>query len=301
VNKLLNRLRDRNFLLFTGAVLGLIFGDAASAARPLIMPALAIAMTVTLVGIGQVDFSRWRALAGTAIVGIALTYVLHAGLKLVLASTLGFEGDLWAGFVLDAAVPSGVAVVPLSFTLGGDTTLALVSTFALYASALVIMPIMVSALLGATGVNPLSLLPALAQLIVGPAIVARILASTGLRPLVEKWRGTVVNWAFALLFFTVIGLNRDALLSEPNTVVRALIVAAVCSLGIGAILESLLSRTDSGKGRRRTLVLLATIKNTSLAAATALSLFGERAALPAAVVSAVNVVYMMWLNVRWRD
>ena len=301
MSKLLRIIRDRNFLLLAGAALGLLFGDAARATRPLIMPALAMAMTVTLVSIEQIDLTRWRAVARTALVSIALSYLLHGGLKLLLAWALGFREELWAGFVLDAAVPSGVAVIPLSYTLGGDAALALVATFSLYVCALAVMPLMVAALLGTSGVDPVSLLPALTQLIVGPAIVARLLAATRLKGWVEQWRGAVVNWVFALLFFTVIGLNRDGLLSEPQTVLRALLVALLCSLGISVVFEQFLRRMELTEARRRTYILLATIKNTSLAAATALSLLGKRAALPAAVVSAANVGYMMWLNIRWRE
>jgi len=295
----LHVLKNRNFLLLSGALLGVFVGDAARVTRPLIVPALALAMTASLVSVEAIDLRGWRQVLGTVLAGIGLTYLLQGGLKLLLARALGFREALWTGFVLEAAVPCGAAVVPLSYSLGGDTALSLVGSLGVYSGALVLMPLMVASFAGTGVVSPLSLVPVLVQLIVIPAVVARLVALTRLKAWVERWRGTVVNYGFALLFYTIVGLNRDALLAQPTVAMRGALIAVLCSFGLGLGLDSLLKRRGVDRQRRISYVLLATIKNTALAAATALALFGERAALPAAIVSAVNVIYMMWLGVRW--
>ena len=297
--RVLSVLTNRNFLLVTGALLGVFLDDAARVTRPLIVPALALAMTASLVSVEAIDLRRWRQVLGMVLPAIALTYLLQGGLKLLLARAMGFRDALWMGFVLEAAVPCGAAVVPLSHSLGGDTVLSLVGSLGVYFSALVLMPLTVTSFGGTGAVSPLSLVPVLVQLIVLPTVVARLITYTRLKACVERWRGTIVNCAFALLFYTIVGLNRHALVSEPAVAVRGALIAVLCSFGLGFGLDNLLKRWGVDRQRRISYVLLATIKNTALAAATALALFGERAALPAAIVSAVNVIYMIWLGVRW--
>jgi predicted Na+-dependent transporter len=98
----------------------------------------------------------------------------------------------------------------------------------------------------------------------------------------------------------VIGLNRDLLLSQPQVVLFTAVIGAAGSFGLAFVLERALARLGMERALRVTCILMGTIKNTSLAAATALALFGQRAAVPAAVISALNVAYLVWLGVKHR-
>jgi BASS family bile acid:Na+ symporter len=219
--------------------------------------------------------------------------------RLALARWLINDPELWTGFVLESAVPPGAAIVPFSYILKGDSTFALLGSFGAYLSALLLMPLMASTLAGTSLIQPLRLLSVLLQLIVLPLLLSRLVLASPLRAQLNQWRGAIVNWAFTLLFFTVIGLNRDALLSEPNVLLRAGAIALVGNFGLSFVLDRLLRRGGVDRARRVTCILMGTIKNTSLGAAVALSLFSERTSIPAAVVSATNVLYMVWLGLRW--
>jgi bile acid:Na+ symporter, BASS family len=52
--------------------------------------------------------------------------------------------------------------------------------------------------------------------------------------------------------------------------------------------------------KRLSLVLLGTHKNTGLAAGLALTLLGERTALPATVSTVFMIVYVVWLSIKQR-
>ncbi|MBC7261825.1 MAG: hypothetical protein H5T63_07400 [Chloroflexi bacterium] len=297
----LRLLRDRNFLLVSSVVLGFALGRTARLTQNLTLPALAVAMTVSVTEVQLRDFRPLSKVVQAALAGIVLTYLLNGAALLALTRLLMPEADVWTGIVLLAATPPGVAVIPFSYLLGGDIPFALVGSVGVYLSAVLLMPFIVTLFLGSAVVSPMRLIVILFQLLVIPIALSRLVVASPLNAPIKRWRGSIVNWAFALVIFTVIGLNRDRILQQPQILVWLLFIGLCTNFGLGFVLEWALQRMGIQRGRRLTSVLMGTIKNTSLTAATALALFSERVSLPAAVVSVTNVLYLVWLGVWWRD
>ena len=67
-------LRNRDFILILGLALGLLWGEGAHWTSPLTLPALAVAMTLSVMGIPGTIFRSPRSLAGPALSGIVMTY-----------------------------------------------------------------------------------------------------------------------------------------------------------------------------------------------------------------------------------
>ena len=298
---MLRLLRNRNFLLVAALVLGFALGKRAQAVVPLSVPALAIAMTASLTGVSGSEFRSWRKVARAAALAILFTYVINGLLTLLLARLLVSDADTWLGFVLLAATPSGIAVIPFSFMLGGDTAFALVGSLAVYLSAVVIMPVMAAALAGSATVQPMKLVTLLVQMVLIPLVLSRLINASPLKSRVARWRGTIVNWTFALAIFAVIAVNRDSVLRQPQVLLALGSIAVATNFGLSFVLEWLLERLHVDRATRVTGVMIGTVKNTSLTAAMALALFGERVSLPAAVVSVTNVLYLVWLGVHWAE
>lgn len=297
---LLGLLRDRNAILILAIVLGALLGPVARWTQPLTLPALALVMTVSATQISSRALLSPRRLVRPALLAVLFSYGLSSGVMLALARWLLRDADLWTGFVLVAAVPPGVAVVPFSYLLAGDTALALVGTLGAYLAALAITPAMALALLGESALQPARLLVVLGQVVGAPLLLSRVLLAPRFAGRVERWRGTIVNWGFFVVVFTVVGLNRDMFLRRPGALALTLAIALAGTFGLGTALDLVLRRLAVGRGPRVTLSLMGTVKNSGLAAATALALFGETASLPGAVVSAVQVLYLVYLGLRWQ-
>jgi len=297
--RLLRLLRDRNFLLLSSVVLGFVLAGTARLTQSLTLPALAVAMTVSVTEVQLRDFRPLGKAVRATLSGIVLTYLLNGVLLLALAHLLMPEADVWTGIVLLAATPTGVAVIPFSYLLGGDIPFALVGSVGVYLSAVLLMPLVVTLFLGSATVSPLRLIAVLFQLLIIPLALSRLIVTSPLDSPIKRWRGSIVNWAFALVIFTVIGLNRDRILQQPQVLVLLFFIGLCTNFGLGFVLEWGLQRLGVHRAKRLTSILMGTIKNTSLTAATALALFSERASLPAAVVSVTNVLYLVWLGVWW--
>lgn len=301
LSRLLRLLRDRNFLLVSALVVGMLVGAPARRLAWLSLPALAAAMMVSLTGVAASDFRPWRKVARATVLSILLTYVVNGLLILILARLLVPDPNLWLGFVLLAATPSGVAVIPFSFMLGGDTSFALVGTLVAYVSAIVIMPLMAALLVGSAAVSPLDLVTILVQLVLVPLVLSRLINASPLKSAVARWRGAIVNGSFALVIFLVTALNRDSLLRRPQILLVLALIGLASNFGLAFVLDWVLRRMHMNRATRLTGVMMGTIKNTSLTATTALALFGEQVSLPAAVVSVANVLYLIYLGVHWRE
>ncbi len=297
--RLLRLLLDRNFLLLSAVVLGLLLGDAASATQSLIMPALMLAMTVSVVQVSLRTFSSGRMVLRAVLFSLLLNYVLLGSLTLLLARWLLPDPELWPGFVLSAAVPCGIGVVPFSYVLHGDPTSALIGLFGSYVASLAVTPWMVLRLLGTGHVDAAELVRILVRLVILPLLLSRLLTSDRWQPALKRWRGPVVNWSFALVMFTIIGSSRDLMLSDPRLLLLCAVIAFACNIGLAIVLDWGLRHLGLQRAERVTWVLMGTIKNTSLAAAVTLALFGSTAAMPTAVFSGANVLYMVWLGARW--
>jgi BASS family bile acid:Na+ symporter len=301
INRVLWLLGNRNFLFISSVVLGIALGRAARWTQPLTLPALAVAMTVSTTQAASSAFRPLRKLARPMLLSVVLNYLILSGVILILARWLVPERELWIGFVLMAAAPPGVAVIPFSYILGGDTVFALIGSVGAYLAALVITPAMALFLVGEAVVQPAQLVAILLELLAVPLVLSRLLIASPLKGPVERWRGKIVNWAFALVIFTIIGLNRDVFLRQPQVVVLISVITVARSFGLAFVLEKALEKLQLDRATRVSYVLMGTLKNGGFAAGTALALFGERASVPTAVAAALAVPYLLWLGIHWGE
>ncbi len=173
--KVQDLLRNRNFILILSLATGLIWGKGAQWTETTTLPALAIVMTLSVMGIKGDTFRSLRTFITPALTGIVMNYVVLGGIILVLSKLFIHDEALWSGFVILAAVPPAVAVIPFTFFLKGDTDFSLIGTISAYLGALLITPLMVLLFIGTSFVDPLKLMIIPIELIFAPLLFARIL------------------------------------------------------------------------------------------------------------------------------
>jgi BASS family bile acid:Na+ symporter len=300
MGKFLKILRNRDFLLIFSIVLGLAWGDGAKAAEKAVLPALALVMTLSVMGVPGSVFRSPKSLILPALAGLLLNYGLLGGLLLGLNFALIRDDTLRAGFVIMAAVPPAVAVIPFTFLLNGDSPFSLVATIGCYLGALVIMPLITLTLLGEGFADSRKLIMIMVELILAPLVVSRVLRWSGASEKLDPWKGSLTNWSFALITYTIVGLNRHLFLSQPFLIVPVAFIALATTFLLGFGIEGIGRLLGVGREKMISLVLLGTHKNTGLAAGLALTLFGDKTALPATVSTIFMIVYIIWLSLKGR-
>lgn len=219
-----------------------------------------------------------------------LSFVLSTGTTI--AMSFLFQGDMRDGWIIMAAVPSAVSIVPFTYLLKGDLDSTLVSSASLYFIALAVTPFITLVFLG-TAVDIMTLLGYVGYLILLPMVISRILRQVDIRP-VQK--GAMINVAFFVLIVAIVGPNRQVFFGEPLVLAGLILVAFVRIFGIGLFWNWCLERKGVPRARRVPEVLFASYKNTGMAATMAIALIGPAAAVPATVCTLVDIVWLIFLS-----
>lgn len=296
--KLLLRNRNSIFLLALG--MGLLLPHAVQMTRHLILPALALAMTLSTMEIDSALFRQARSLFFPALIGIIMSYIVLGNVIIGLATLLFSDEMIWTGFVLLAAVPPAIAVIPFSGFLRGNNSVSLLGTVGGYLGGLAIMPLIAVSLLRSLSFDPFNLVVITLELIVLPLAVSRLLIRRGWKERIDPCRGAVTNWSFFVVLYTLVGLNQHTILDRTLTLLPIASIAFLSMFILGFIIDWVGSLFHIPKETRTSLVLLGTLKNQGLAGGLALTLFGQEAALPGAVTTIIMIAYIIWLDFKQR-
>ena len=292
--------RNRNAIFLLALAAGLLLPQAVPVTRHLVLPALALAMALATMEIESAVFRRPRQLIFPALLGVIMNYIILGNIIIGMAALMIRDETVWVGFVLLAAVPPAVAVIPFSIFLRGNGLLSLFGTVGAYLGALAIMPLIAFGLLSSMAFDPLKLLLIILELIVLPLVVSRLLIQRALKERIGPYRGTVTNWSFFVVLYAMVGLNRDGILGQPLTLLPIVSIAIASTFFLGVLIDWVLSLFHIPKETRTSLVLLGTLKNQGMAGGLALTLFSQEAALPAAISTMVMTVYIIWLDIKKR-
>lgn len=286
--RLTNVPQSYTIMMSLGLVLGLLTGGFPWYTKEISMASLALVMTLSLSGIRLGD-ARGKDHITHSLKALAVNYLLLTGL--ILCIGLLFSGDYWIGWVLMAAAPSAISVVPFTTVLGGETSKALFSTAVNYLAALLLMPLITLMLIGSS-VSTSSLVYSLLILIVLPMVASRIVMKAKIsRPA----NTSMMNVGFAVLIFAVTGANRDAFFAETVLVLVMSLGCIIRTFGSGLATEFILRKARVPKATRIGYVLFASYKNLGLTATLAIALFVPEVAIPATICIVFEVVWVLFL------
>ena len=290
--------RNTGFILALAFIIGLGLPQGAPKISSSVTPLLAVTMTLSVMAVSPKLFLDFKRISRPILISLLLNYVVLGFIFIGLANLLIPEYDLWVGFVLVAAVPPAIAVIPFTHHLKGDTEFSLIGTVASYIAALFLIPLFSATFLGVNVIQPQDLLISLAQLIIIPMAIAQLLRRFGIDQKLDKYRGTIVNWCFFVVVYIIVGLNQSAFFEEPLILLRVAVIAFVTVFVLSDVVNRIAKRLGRDKPNRISLMLISTRKNYGLAAAIGIALFSDKAALPAALAMVFNIGHFIWLTTR---
>ena len=299
-SKLLGLLRDRNFILSLALVLGFLVGQGAQWTQRLVLPALGFVMMLSTTSVTGSLFRSPRALLAPLLAGVTMNYFVLGGLILFLSGQFVPEGPLRTGFVVLAAVPPAVGVIPFTGFLDGDVEFSLIGCLGCYLGAFIATPVMLFAFLGLSAGFQVRLFSTMFQLIVVPLFLSRVLVYTGVASRIAPVKGTLLNWSFFLVVYTVVGLNRGVFLSQPSSLVPAAAITVTTTFLLGYLIERAGRALRLDPKKVVSVVLLGTSKNAGFAAGLALTLFGRQTAVPSTIQTVFMLSYVIFLDLNMR-
>lgn len=286
-------LKSRNFLLILALVLGLSYQGAAPFFKQYTIFILAIVMTFSITGISTHIFKDYNSVLKITLHSLILNYLLFGTVLLTLAYILFPDKDLFMGYVVIAATPPGIAVIPFTFNFKGDLDYSFKGLLGVYVSAIILTPLIIS-FFGESGqINGLHILVTIGELILIPLVVSRFLRHKNILPFVNKIRGHIVDYGFALIIYTGVALNKHAIFSDYSILIKSSIILYISMF----LLDKLYIKIFKNKLNRQLLIshsLMLSIKSSGFAIATALTFVGERAAIPASILSVFVLIFLIY-------
>ncbi len=262
---LIKILLNRNMILVLAVLSGILLGEHADRMKDYTLFILAFVMMFSMTGIDSRSLYPVRAVFRPMLEGIFLNYILFSLVIIPLAWFLMPDRELFYGFVVIAATPPGVAVIPFSQILGGNMRYSILGTFGAF---------------------------------LGSILLSRLLLLPRVFKVVEKIRGQVVNWGFAIIIYTAVGMNRQVFYGDIIILLLISSVLVVSLFGMGSLYEIFAGKRVVQSDVTTTRTLLLTIKSSGFAAVTAFSLFGDRAAIPSAIMAVFVLLYFIFLSFR---
>lgn len=290
--KLLN---NRNTLLILSLFFGLISGWGTIFLKPYTLLVLAITMVFSTTSFDFKLLRKVKLLIKTSFVSLLLNYILFGIILLFFAYLLIPEKEIFWGFVIIAATPPGVAIIPFTIIHKGNLNYSLLGILGVYFMSIFISPLIIKFFISGAEIQVIDLVIVMIQVIIIPLILSRLLILKKVKPFVDKIRGKVVNWGFAIILYTAVGLNREAIFSDYKTSLLISIVLII-TMFVGGFIFELLTKKRIRKDVRISQNLIFTIKSSGFAAGTSLTLFGGKSALPAAFLSVFVIVYLMFVG-----
>jgi BASS family bile acid:Na+ symporter len=278
--------------------MGMIFGDFANYLKEYTLYILGITMIFSTTGIDSKSLWPPKKLIKPMLFGAFLNYFVFGTVVLALAWFLMPTKELFLGFVLIVAAPPGVAVIPFTGILKGDVEYSILGIFGAFLASIAIAPILIQFFSKGESVSAMSLLILMLKLVFIPLVVSRFLLYKPVFKYVTIIRGKVVDWGFAIIIFTAVGMNRDVFFTNPKILILSSVVLLTATFGMGTIFEFLSRKMNISYERTVPKVLLLTIKSSGFSVVTAMTLFGKEAAIPSAILAVIVLLYLLYLSIR---
>jgi len=251
-------------------------------------------MSLMFLGSINIDFARsWKHLKKVRKIfwSLLVIHVLSALLIYLLRDR--FSPDIFLGLIIASAAPAGISVIFLSHLYGGSVDKSLVISFLSNVLSPVLLPLVVFVLAGQViRVDWLNMAWTIVKLVVLPVALALLARRTWLAGWL-KAEGTYIS--VLVLFFLVSGVIAPVsqmLLADINqSIYLALFILVMIGINFG--LGYLLGSDHKAKV---TYAISMSYKNFTLAMVIALTLFGPTVALPAAIYTVINNLFLIPLQ-----
>ena len=289
---ILKIINNRNFLLISSLVLGLSLGKGVEHLKSYVLLLLAIAMVFSSTSFDFKQLKNFKQSIKTTITAFLLNYVLFGVILLGTTFLLIKDTNLRYGLIVIAATPPGVAIIPFTLMYKGDTNYAMIGVLGVYILAIVVSPLIIGLAIPGASFNAWKIIKIMIEIILIPLLISRLLLWKKIFSTIQKIRGKVVNWTFAIIIYTIIGLNRTEIFSEFITLFKLSVIFAISMFALGLAYEILLKKRIDYQLRVPQNLML-TIKSSGFAAGTAIALFGEKAALPSAILAVFVILYLV--------
>jgi bile acid:Na+ symporter, BASS family len=281
-------------MVASGLVVGFATGGFPAYSKEISQVALVLGMTFSLTEISIAGISP-RAELRRFLVAFGMSYVVLSGIILAFA-VLSPDPQIRNGWVLMAAVPPAIAVVPITSILKGDTRRSLISLSLLYLLGLGLVPAVTLIFTNQTA--PFGELVLETLLLIGVPLAASRLLRRWSR--VADFRGSGVSISFFFLVVAIAGSTRTPLLAHPELIASLAFLSFGRTFLLGGVVFVLARALHVSWSERVAVTAFSSFKNLGLTVVLAFAVFGPVATLPSIVSLVFEILWLAALPLLFR-
>ncbi|MBN1253390.1 MAG: hypothetical protein JXR51_00245 [Bacteroidales bacterium] len=287
-------LLNRNILLVLAIFIGILFPRYSQFLKEYIILILGIVMTVSLSAISLKALFPLKKVIKPMLVGILLNHIIYGVFIIIVAYIYKFNINLFYGFIVIAATPPGVAIIPFTYKLKGNLDYSIFGTFGAFLASIILAPFLIYFFIGSTDVSPFRIFKTMTLLIIIPLFLSRFLLLKKIKEITINNRGRLIDIGFALIIYTSVGLNSEVFYKNYLLLISIFFAFVAIMFGIGKIIGLILQKSNNQEDILSKKLLFA-IKSSGFAVVTSIDTFGVDAAIPATIMSIVVIVYLLAL------
>ncbi len=295
MHKFLRIIQNRNLILLSALFFAFQAPEFSTYTKEYTIFILGAVMTFSMTGIHLKLLKDYKSTLKVTFEAVLYSFILQAVLLLGIAY-FATDDAVFNGFTVIAATPPGVAVIPFSFSFKGDLDYSFRAILGTYLISIFLSPLIIYLFAKGAFLDPTIIVMIIVKVIVVPLLLSRLLLIKKIYPYVEKVRGKVVDWGFALIIYTAVAVNRGLILSDFSGVLLISAIIFLSTFGIGALFL-FLNRKNENKKQIISKNLLLTVKSSGFSIAVTLILFEQKAAVSAAILSIFVLLWLISLNI----
>jgi bile acid:Na+ symporter, BASS family len=289
-----------NVIFLIALICGVILPQGFQIGNFLILPALSVIITITLLRFPRSFFRHIGSLLFSSIQGNAMNYLVLGNFIILAAAFLIHKQELWIGIVLVAAMPSSLEIITLGNLLRVEKNYIFTSLAGTYLGALLIVPLVGLCFLKYLHLNYWNITLLILGLILLPLIVSRLVIEKEWDKIIEPYEETTTDYSYFIVFYAITANSRNFFINWSYDI----FIIALIAFGSTFLFYFLIRRIGyylhEEENKINFFILLGTMKDCGLAGGIALIVFSPEVALPSLIFAVFTFIYMNWIKYRTR-
>jgi len=289
-----------NVIFLLALICGIILPQGFPIGNVLILPALMVILTITLLRFPRGFFRHPGPLLSASIQGNVMNYLVLGNFIILSSIFLIHKQELWIGMVLIAAMPPPVDIIFLGNLLRTEKTSIFTGLAGAYLGALLIIPLIGLGFFKYILPNYWNIILIVLGLIFLPLVLSRIAIEKTWDKIIEPYEETIIDYCSFIVFYTITASSRNLLINWSSDLFITASIAFVSTFFFAFAIRKIGIYFHSHENEITSFLLLGTMKDCGLAGGIALILFNQEVALPSLIFAIFTFIYMNWLKYKMR-
>jgi BASS family bile acid:Na+ symporter len=289
-----------NLIFLLALIYGIILPKGFPIGNALILPALMVILTITLLRFPRGFFRRPGPLLSASIQGNVMNYLVLGNFIILTSIFLIHKQEFWIGMVLIAAMPPSLEIINLGNLSHIEKKSVFTSLAGAYLGALLIIPLISLGFLKYIILNYWNIILIILGLILLPLALSRLVIEKEWDKIIEPYEETIIDCCYFIVFYAIAASGKNLLMNWSSDLFIIASIALASTFFFAFAIVKIGLYFHSNENKITSFLLMGTMKDCGLAGGIALILFNREAAFPSLIFAIFTFIYINWFKYKRR-